>query len=146
MNPNPSCAESAIPSGFPETLGKAIAQSQLVACPKEFTERIWSEAMATGGRDYNGNPIRSWVHHIAAKWAWESSRANEPKNAATGKPEGKASMWEMKTKLEMRKKLWTDLDETYDRKGAFTPEEQVEYKRLKAGIAELEKQIAYYEL
>lgn len=107
-----------LPPGFPRTEKEAIAAAMTTGCTPEFILATWNNAVARGGADWKGIPIRSWAHHVSAAMSYGKSRAAEaPKNGFSGptspsKPTGADKMLLLKRLEQVDAELKSIVDQT----------------------------------
>lgn len=75
-----------LPSGFPPSVDDAIRRCAGFCTDAPFITSLWNGAMARGGMDGAGQPIRRWANYVAKHWPKEQSRRAEAR--AMGKPDG----------------------------------------------------------
>lgn len=71
--------EVELPFGFPKSKQEAMSHAAFVGCRMEFAETCWHQAMARGGCDSKGTPIRSWRHHLACMARYHEEREAKSK-------------------------------------------------------------------
>jgi hypothetical protein len=98
-----SSTRACLPPHFPINEKEAIAFAMKVGCPDQFVIELWNAAMSRGGLDGTGQPITSWQHYVAKRFAATRSM---PQNACNGNvaqsraiPE---TLWEKIVRNEIR--------------------------------------------
>jgi len=127
---------------LPSSENEAVEAAKQESIPEDFARAEYNRMVAVGWIDGCQRPIRSWAHYLKKRWG-DEQKQQERKTASRSSRPGVASMYELKTQLQV---IETRIKEHPGQYDYATPDESKEYRQLSRQRQELLLQISNRKL